>query len=85
MLALKNNCKHPSTGRPYIQSIAGGKDISIENLQNGISHAFIVQFYSNEDRNYYVDHDPEHQKFKDSVKEIVEKAQVIDFQDGVFT
>lgn len=92
---------HPSTRRPYILSISGGKDISIEKLQvliptasltradwwhqNGISHAFVLQFNSNEDRDYYVDSDPVHQAFKEAAGAIVEKTIVVDFQDGVFT
>lgn len=44
-----------------------------------------MQFYSDEDRDYYVDHDPVHQDFKASLKGVVEKAQVIDFQNGAFT
>lgn len=43
-----------------------------------------MRFYSNEDRDYYVETDPAHQAFKDSVASVVEKAQVIDFQEGVF-
>ena len=30
---LKKSCVHPDTHRPYILSITGGKDISIEDLQ----------------------------------------------------
>ncbi|KAF2256383.1 hypothetical protein BU26DRAFT_414758 [Trematosphaeria pertusa] len=85
MLALKKSCIHPSTRTSYIKSITGGKDNSIEDLQDGISHAFIVQFYTNEDRTYYVDEDPVHQAFKDAVSPYLEKTQVVDFQEGVFT
>ncbi|KAF2273233.1 dabb-domain-containing protein [Westerdykella ornata] len=84
-LGLKKACRHPATKAPYIVSVTGGRDNSKENLQNGFTHAFIMQFYSDEDRDYYVDHDPVHQEFKDSLKGVLEKAQVIDFQNGVFT
>jgi hypothetical protein len=50
-----------------------------------MSHAFIIRFDSNEDRNYYVKEDPAHQAFKNAVAAVVEKAQVIDFQEGIFT
>ena len=44
-----------------------------------------MQFYSNEDRDYYVNEDPVHQAFKEAAGPIVEKTLVVDFQDGVFT
>ncbi|KAF2266611.1 hypothetical protein CC78DRAFT_513242 [Lojkania enalia] len=84
MLGLRKACIHPSTRAPYIQSITGGKDISIEDLQNGMTHAFILRFYSKEDRNYYVEFDPVHQKFKEAATAVVEKVQVVDFQEGIF-
>lgn len=52
--------------------------------KNGMSHAFVVEFASAEDRDYYVLKDPVHQAFVRSLDGIVEKAQVIDFTDGVF-
>jgi len=54
-------------------------------LQEGISYAFIVQFDSNEDRDYYVNDDPVHQAFKYAAGKHLEKAVVVDFQEGVFT
>lgn len=53
--------------------------------QNGMSHAFVLNFYSNEDRDYYVNEDPIHQAFKEAASAVVEKSLVLDFQDGVFT
>ncbi|KAF2127439.1 hypothetical protein P153DRAFT_368731 [Dothidotthia symphoricarpi CBS 119687] len=84
-IALKRSCIHPSTQRPYIFSLSGGKDISIEKLQNGISHAFVLQFYSNADRDYYVNEDPVHQTFKEAAGAVVQQTLVVDYQDGVFT
>ncbi|KAF2625329.1 hypothetical protein BU25DRAFT_412765 [Macroventuria anomochaeta] len=82
---LKKSCVHPDTRRPYILSITGGKDTSIEGLQNGISHAFVLRFSSEEERDYYVKEDPAHQAFKDAAAAMVEKTIVVDFQEGVFT
>ncbi|KAF2843307.1 hypothetical protein M501DRAFT_76884 [Patellaria atrata CBS 101060] len=84
MLALKDGCVHPVSRRPYIRSASGGTDNSIENIQNGITHAFIMDFESVEDRDYYVNQDPVHQEFKDIAGKILEKAQVVDFANGVF-
>ena len=53
-------------------------------MQNGITHAFVVEFESSEDRDYYVNDDPIHNEFKKIAGKVLEKAQVIDFIDGVF-
>lgn len=37
-----------------------------------------------EDRDYYVNDDPAHEEFKKLVGPFIEKAQVVDFTDGVF-
>lgn len=33
LLALKENCVNADSGAPYIKSLVGGKDISVEELQ----------------------------------------------------
>ena len=43
-----------------------------------------MEFESVEDRDYYVDDDPIHKEFQELAKKVVERAQVIDFIDGVF-
>ncbi|KAI4595597.1 hypothetical protein KJ359_006586 [Pestalotiopsis sp. 9143b] len=84
MLALKTNCKHPETSEEYVKTSIGGVNNSPENATNGISHAFISQFDSEEDRTYYLEKDPAHLSFVKSIGEIVDKVQVIDFTPGVF-
>ena len=49
-----------------------------------MTHAFVVEFDSTEDRDYYVNNDPTHDEFKKVAGEVLEKAQVVDFTDGVF-
>ncbi|KAJ3544301.1 hypothetical protein NM208_g3130 [Fusarium decemcellulare] len=83
-LALKDNCIHPTTNAPYITSVKGGKDNSPEGLQGGITHGFVVEFNSAEDRDYYVKTDPAHQDFIKSIGGLVEKAIVVDFSNGVY-
>jgi hypothetical protein len=82
---LKKSCVHPDTRRPYIVSVTGGVDTSIEHAQDGLSHAFILRFTSKDDRDYYVKDDPAHQAFKEAAAAVVEKTVVLDFQEGVFT
>ncbi|KAF5564461.1 hypothetical protein FNAPI_2169 [Fusarium napiforme] len=62
-LQLKDLCIHPTSKKPYIISLQGGKDNSPEGMQNGITHGFVATFESAEDRDYYVKTDPAHQAF----------------------
>lgn len=85
-LALKDACVLPGTTTPYILSLKGGKDNSIEGLQRGVTHGFVVEFASPVDREYYVNTDPAHQAFKAIIGELVEelKTVVVDFSGGIF-
>ncbi|KAK3380994.1 hypothetical protein B0H63DRAFT_560785 [Podospora didyma] len=83
-LALKDKCVHPTTQSPYIKSVTGGKDNSPEGFQNGITHGFVVEFSSAEDRDYYVSTDPAHRAFVQSIGGLVEKLIVVDYTPGVY-
>ncbi|KAF4450969.1 stress responsive a b barrel domain containing [Fusarium albosuccineum] len=83
-LALKDNCIHPSSNTPYITSLKGGRDNSPEGLQNGITHGFVVEFSSADDRDYYVKTDPAHKAFSKSIRDLVEKVIVVDFTNRVY-
>ncbi|KAK4221445.1 hypothetical protein QBC38DRAFT_492056 [Podospora fimiseda] len=83
-VALKDSCVHPTLNTPYIKSLRGGKDNSPERLQNGITHGFVIEFESVEDRDYYVATGPAHQAFVKSIGDVVIKAIVVDFEDGVY-
>ncbi|KAI2603058.1 stress responsive A/B barrel domain-containing protein [Hypoxylon fragiforme] len=84
-LSLGDNCLHPTTQKTYFKVVGGGKDNSPENLQNGLTHAFVVYFENGEeDREYYLKTDPVHMEFSVDIKELVEKIQVVDFTPGVF-
>ncbi|KAH8690115.1 stress responsive A/B barrel domain protein [Talaromyces proteolyticus] len=84
MLNLKTECLHPGTARPYIISLRGGRENSIEGLQNGLTHIFVMEFQTTEDRNYYVRADPAHLLFAQSIVPVVAKTQVVDFAAGVW-
>ncbi|EEQ90399.2 stress responsive A/B barrel domain-containing protein [Blastomyces dermatitidis ER-3] len=84
MLALKDNCIHPTHQKPYIKTAMGGIDNSPEGLQNGFTHAFITQFETAKDRDYYTKNDPAHLVFISGLQAVVEKVQVMDFTDRVF-
>ncbi|KAK2795360.1 hypothetical protein FQN50_009751 [Emmonsiellopsis sp. PD_5] len=84
MLALKDICIHPTDQKPYLKTSIGGRDNSPEGLQDGITHAFVVEFENVEDRDYYVNKDPAHLDFVGGLGDVVQKVQVIDFTNGVF-
>ncbi|KAI1192192.1 stress responsive A/B barrel domain-containing protein [Nemania serpens] len=79
MLSLRDNCLHSTTQKPYIKSLTGGKDNSPEGLQNGIQYAFVVEFESTADRDFYVHNDQAHKTFVTNAWPIIEKAIVVDY------
>lgn len=55
-----------------------------DNEQDGLTHGFVTEFSSAEDRDYYVTTDPVHQAFVKSIGDVVEKAVVVDFSNTVY-
>ncbi|GIZ38984.1 hypothetical protein CKM354_000237700 [Cercospora kikuchii] len=84
MLALKDNCIHPTTNQRYVKSYGGGRDTSPEGLQGGFSHGFVSEFESEEDRKYYLEKDPAHLEFVASLKDVIQNVRVLDFEPGKF-
>lgn len=62
----------------------GGINNSPESLSNGFQYAYVVEFASPEDRQYYIYEEPAHQDLVKYVTPDVEKAQTLDFEPGVF-
>lgn len=52
--------------------------------QAGYTHAFVVEFASEEDRKYYVEEDPAHWEFKKSLKGLMPNVGVMDFTPGEY-
>lgn len=82
------------SGKPYIQSIVTGKQNSGEGVDQGFEQAFVVQFKSAGDRNYYVGtpvvddaqyYEPAHANFKEFVGPLLAegKAGVLVFDFAV--
>ncbi|PWY77265.1 hypothetical protein BO94DRAFT_195698 [Aspergillus sclerotioniger CBS 115572] len=82
--SLKDNCLHPTTQQPYVKSFKAGKQDSPEGMHNSITHVFVMEFESNEDRDYYLTKDPAHLGFVKTLDGLIEKSQVVDFTEGVF-
>jgi hypothetical protein len=47
-------------------------------------YGFVMEFESLEDRDYYVNEDPAHLEFKESVKKFEVKIGCLDYSPGVF-
>ena len=52
--------------------------------QQGITHAFVMEFDNTDDRDYYATKDPIHIGTVKTFVDMVDKLQVIDFTKGVF-
>jgi hypothetical protein len=63
---------------PIIKSFEWGKNNSPENLNQGLTHCFLVTFDSEKDREAYLPH-PEHQAFVEILKPHLDKVTVIDY------
>ncbi len=53
--------------------------VQLTSRQSGITHGFVAEFASVEDRDYYTKSDPAHQAFVKTLDKIVVKAIVVDF------
>lgn len=83
------------TGRPLIKSFRYGTNNSLENVNKGFTHCFILTFANLADRDYYVgnDHakpfDPAHERFKQLVGPLLDGGAdgvfVFDFTNGTVT
>ncbi len=80
-LALKDTCR--KDGHPYILSVQGGKQMSIENRPNW-THGFVAEFASESDRDYYIKEDAVHHVFSANVRKTIVKGQVLDFVPNQF-
>jgi len=85
LLALRQNCLHPTTKKPYILDSTGGRDNSPEGHQVGaFTHGFVIHFASEEDRRYYLEEDPAHLGFVKSLDGIIQNARIVDYEPGKF-
>lgn len=64
-----------------IHSLESGTDVSIEGKSKGFTHCFFVTFKSEADRKTYLPH-PEHKKFVELVKPVIEDVLVFDYWTG---
>ena len=53
-------------------------------VKNGFTHAFVVEFENEGDRDFYVKHDEAHLAFVASLEGLVDGAQVVDYTAGKY-
>ena len=63
---------------PQILHFEWGTDVSIENVQHGFTHCFVLSFASAEERDQYLVH-PQHQAFGQLAQPYFEKVLVVDY------
>lgn len=63
---------------PLIKDFEWGTNTSPENLNQGLTHCFLVTFASDKDRDAYLVH-PEHKAFVEVLKPHLDKITVIDY------
>lgn len=61
-----------------IRDFEWGTNSSPENLNQGLTHCFLVTFHSDKDRDAYLVH-PDHQAFVEVLKPHLDKVTVLDF------
>ncbi|PSK58601.1 Chitin synthase 4 [Elsinoe australis] len=81
--ALKRRCVHPSTGEPYMIGMRMGRNLSWEPFNKGLTHAFVLEFASQADLDYYLLKDPVHAAFSKSALPLIEDSTVMDIRDGI--
>jgi hypothetical protein len=50
--------------------------------QSPFTHGFVVEFSSEQDRDYYVNKDPAHQDFIKFAGELLQSVKVLDYESG---
>ena len=53
-------------------------------VQNGFTHAFVVEFENEQDRDFYVKEDEAHLAFVASLEGLVDGVQVLDYTSGKY-
>lgn len=78
--ALRDTCL--KNGKPYMISMRMGKNTSWENFHKGMTHAFVLEFKDEEDRDFYLLHDQVHRAFSAKAGPLIEDSVVVDLRDG---
>lgn len=61
-----------------IHGFEWGTDVSVENLQNGFTHCFVLTFLSEADRDRYLPH-PAHEALGETIRPSLDEVMVVDY------
>ena len=53
-------------------------------LQGAFTHGFVSHFANEEDRKYYLEQDPAHKAFVESLDGIIQNMRIVDYEPGAF-
>jgi len=80
--ALQTTSLHPVTKSPLIKSMKMGKNRSWESYSKDLTHAFVLEFDSQHDLDYYLTQEPVHLGFSRDAAPLIDDSVVIDIIDG---
>ncbi|KAK3339945.1 hypothetical protein B0T25DRAFT_365595 [Lasiosphaeria hispida] len=83
MFSLQDSCRHPYSGRPYVSSIACGKDSSPERPEDGPTYVVVAEFETDGEKDYFIHKDPAHLEALREIEPLIEKATVLDYSSGL--
>jgi hypothetical protein len=75
---IENGCCALPSKISYIYDFEWGKDISVDDRNQGFTHCFIVTFRSEQDRDKYLPH-PAHQELVEFLRPHIDQMLVIDY------
>ncbi|OAQ60211.1 stress responsive A/B barrel domain-containing protein [Pochonia chlamydosporia 170] len=84
IIAFKETCLHPDTGKPYVLATSGGINNNPEHSNKNMTHGFIIEFQNEADRQYFLDVDPAHKAFVEHIDPNNNDFLTLDFTDGVY-
>ncbi|KAJ5378384.1 hypothetical protein N7509_011503 [Penicillium cosmopolitanum] len=81
---IKEKAVHPTSGKPLVKSLIGGKNNSPKGYNKGYDYAFTWDFETPEDRDYYTFKDPYHTSITPVILDAIENIIVVDFTPHEF-
>ncbi|KAK4161211.1 hypothetical protein QBC43DRAFT_323964 [Cladorrhinum sp. PSN259] len=78
--AQLEDCHHPALNGPYISSVLIGNNPAMDQVMEGYTYIFTLQFKYENDRKWYVNGDPIAKRFMRQIEHLIEKVETVDFE-----